>query len=257
MRGLTPRIFSPSCAGVNAMHSYFLSKHVYWCLTNQHLVFLDLKRDKYLCLDQGDTLAISSALKGWPVSELLDRSEDSRLNERSDKLAGELLQIGVLTTDEYAGKVLSAAEVKMADQSLLDDSTDYTARMSPRHSLYFFSATTLAAAKLRRQSILHLVEQNQRRRIRAFAQWSNFDFSRARALTATFMAYRPLFPIKYRCLFDSLALADYLARYRIFPTWVFGVRMDPFAAHCWIQHDTVVLNDSMDHIRNFTPIMAA
>jgi hypothetical protein len=41
----------------------------------------------------------------------------------------------------------------------------------------------------------------------------------------------------------------------VFPRWVFGVQSRPFAAHCWLQLGGVVLNDTVDHVKRYTPIM--
>jgi hypothetical protein len=40
------------------------------------------------------------------------------------------------------------------------------------------------------------------------------------------------------------------------PTLVFGVSADPFAAHCWVQLDDIVLTGDLDTARQFTPILA-
>lgn len=71
-----------------------------------------------------------------------------------------------------------------------------------------------------------------------------------------FQYLRPYYIRKYLCLYDSLALLEFLAHYRIFPQWVFGVTGQPFNAHCWIQESDCVLNDTLEHVRGFTPIMA-
>ena len=39
--------------------------------------------------------------------------------------------------------------------------------------------------------------------------------------------------------------------------WVFAVKGAPFAAHCWIQLGDIVLNDSVENVRAYTPIMVA
>lgn len=39
-------------------------------------------------------------------------------------------------------------------------------------------------------------------------------------------------------------------------TLVIGVRAEPFAAHSWVQVDQVVLNDTAEEVRRFTPILA-
>jgi hypothetical protein len=31
--------------------------------------------------------------------------------------------------------------------------------------------------------------------------------------------------------------------------------MNPFGAHCWLQHERWVLNDDVEYISTFTPIM--
>jgi hypothetical protein len=74
-------------------------------------------------------------------------------------------------------------------------------------------------------------------------------------LVRSFQVLRPIFPRRYLCLFDSLALVNFLAGYGIHPDWIFAVREDPFTAHCWVQQGGVVLNDEVEHISLYTPIM--
>jgi hypothetical protein len=38
---------------------------------------------------------------------------------------------------------------------------------------------------------------------------------------------------------------------------VFGVRLDPFAAHCWLQTDRLLLTDAADALGVFTPVLCA
>lgn len=75
-------------------------------------------------------------------------------------------------------------------------------------------------------------------------------------LALTFAAIRPQFPQNYLCLFDSFALFLFLARHGVSTTWVFGVRENPFDAHCWVQTETMILNDFADRVAAYTPIMA-
>ncbi len=74
-------------------------------------------------------------------------------------------------------------------------------------------------------------------------------------MARVFLKYRPLFPRDYLCLFDSLALVRFLSGYDLYPDWVFGVQEDPFRAHCWVQAGEVVLNDHLDNVAVYTPIM--
>jgi hypothetical protein len=58
-------------------------------------------------------------------------------------------------------------------------------------------------------------------------------------------------------LLDSLVLASFLAKYRVFPHVVFGVMLGPFGGHCWAQYDALVLNDRLERVIKFTPILSS
>lgn len=58
-----------------------------------------------------------------------------------------------------------------------------------------------------------------------------------------------------RCLTHSLALATSLARIGMRPHLVIGVQALPFTAHCWVQNGDAVLNDSLEEVVRFTPIL--
>lgn len=58
-----------------------------------------------------------------------------------------------------------------------------------------------------------------------------------------------------RCLPRSIALALRLARDGLAAQLVIGVRTNPFGAHSWTQHDDEVLNDTVEEVLRFTPIL--
>jgi hypothetical protein len=58
-------------------------------------------------------------------------------------------------------------------------------------------------------------------------------------------------------LFESLALLEFLARYNFFPQVVFGVVADPFQAHCWLQEGSTILNDDLERVGRYRPILSA
>lgn len=79
-------------------------------------------------------------------------------------------------------------------------------------------------------------------------------------LQAVAAAYRealPWIPREGECLQRAFLLKRLLSQAGIASDWVFGVRTWPFAAHCWIQVDDVVVGDSVERTRHYTPIMAA
>lgn len=58
-----------------------------------------------------------------------------------------------------------------------------------------------------------------------------------------------------RCLPRSIALAICLARHGCPTNVVLGVKLAPFAAHCWTQSRDQVLNDEIEEVRRYTPIL--
>lgn len=67
---------------------------------------------------------------------------------------------------------------------------------------------------------------------------------------------RALVPVARNCLLDSLALDAWLASEDLGCQLVFGVTLQPFVAHCWLQTPQAVLNDGYDRVSRFTPILA-
>jgi hypothetical protein len=58
-----------------------------------------------------------------------------------------------------------------------------------------------------------------------------------------------------RCLPRSIALGLCLARIGVRCDVIIGVKLGPFAAHCWVQAGNEVLNDSVEEVARFTPIL--
>jgi hypothetical protein len=74
-------------------------------------------------------------------------------------------------------------------------------------------------------------------------------------LLSAFRSSQQVLPSLDQCLPRSLALATLLSRRGIAVQLCFGVALPPFAAHCWVERDGVVLGDSVDVVRNFVPIL--
>lgn len=58
-----------------------------------------------------------------------------------------------------------------------------------------------------------------------------------------------------RCLPRSIALALCLTRRKCRAFTVLGVKLAPFAAHCWVQWGDSVLNDELEEVKRYTPIL--
>lgn len=78
---------------------------------------------------------------------------------------------------------------------------------------------------------------------------------RARRNIRAFQHARLLRTAADRCLPRSIALTLCLARHDCRANVVLGVKLAPFAAHCWVQVGNQVLNDEVEEVLRYTPIL--
>ena len=102
---------------------------------------------------------------------------------------------------------------------------------------------------LRSRSIADILESVARRKCNESSAAGD-PIARAMA----FRNARRLVPIRGNCLADSIALMRWLTAKGDGATLVFGVKLDPFAAHCWVQSQGVLLNDRPERVERFVPI---
>lgn len=239
------------------MSQFFLSNHVHVCVAGDHLIFLDLRSDKYIALPTLQGRGLTALIRDWPVVEA-GKADAEPADPSSTAIVQEMTRRNLLTSDPSFGKRPVPIAVETPSIALLEDSLEGTApNVRLHHVSAFFWASTKAATRLRWQSIERTVQAVKRRKDEHVHERHTLNVELARELVGVFYALRPfLFTSRGACLFDSLALVEFMTIYNIFPTWVFGVQAIPFAAHCWIQDGAIVFNDSVDHVRNYTAIMA-
>lgn len=225
-----------------------LSPHVSACIAAGRFVFLDLMKDQYFCLDRTGTAALTAVL--LPDRRFVDTPATS---VQPEKLIESLVRRGVLTRGRAAGRRVLSAEDAMPRGVLIPD--DWTTPLQAVDVWSFVVASTRAAAALKWRTIQGVVGAVERRMRRGRAAGAPGDLDLVRRRVAAFNMLRPLFPMNYLCLFDSLALLNFLAADALYPTWIFGVRTDPFHAHCWVQAGDLVCNDEVEHVRSYTPIL--
>lgn len=234
--------------------SYFLARHAFVCLSGGSLVLLDLKRDRYLALDAARAGLLDGIVAGWPVPAPLLPSPEGA----ASRIVASMLNRDLLTDDRSDGKEPSPPLVATPSDSALDVGKDADARVRFRDVANFVRAATLAAWHLRFRSMEWIVADVARRRATIVVRAGHSErvihrrarvFDRLRSFT---------YDVRDACLFDSLALLYFLLGEGLQPQWVIGVRSSPeFVAHSWIQHRGTVLNDSVDRVSVYTPIMAA
>jgi Transglutaminase-like superfamily len=238
---------------------YWLEKHVHLCVAHRHVVILDLKRDKYLAVASPEDLA--PWVSGWPVASGPSAQASSatvELDAPADSVMpaslSRLIRDGLLTSDPARGKAASITTIPQPSSSLMHFQFGIRPRVNPTHAIALGRAWLKARIALSRLSMQRLVERVQERKARASRR--SWDVQQARNLVTTFLWLRPLYySPRGACLLDSLVLIEFLARHEVFPTWVFGIKLAPFSAHCWIQDHDVVWNDTPERAGSYNPIM--
>ena len=126
------------------------------------------------------------------------------------------------------------------------------------HVLNFFKALIITKSMLRFASIERTVMRVKRRKDRFHARGgAEPDPERVNELVEIYKILKPLFvTVKDNCLFNSLFLIEFLASYRVYPSWYFGVRLNEFYAHCWVQQGNVIYDDFIQTTCQNQPIMA-
>ncbi|MEJ1961796.1 MAG: lasso peptide biosynthesis B2 protein [Gammaproteobacteria bacterium] len=236
------------------MSTYLLAKHAYLCVADNHVVFLDLRRDQYSAIDPAEAPTLRNLVRGWPVGP------DTLEVPPSQETLQQLLDDGLLTEDCEVGK--DAAPVQLPEPRYeLHSARVPLLRVAPRHYLNMTLAWLTVTYQLRYRPLEETVLKAKRRSELGRADFP-FDPQRAAPLIAIYRTLQPrLFSPIDACLRNSLTLLQFLSRYGLFPTWTFGVRMEPPAsnlllAHSWLQQQSIVLNDTVHHIRQYVPILA-
>ena len=258
-RGLAPRVVHLCPVDSSVPGPFFLASHVFICRGKRHWVILDVNRDKYLCIDRRQFEALGPSLKGWEASTSPFTSpsglDTAPIPEDAVALSRGLFDLGILSDRATHAKDACPTAYRLPTEATDPDSPVRSRRSPGAHAISFFSSCARASRELRQQPFQLTVEAVRARKSRNASGAVGVDFERARSLVLVFERLRLFYPRSYLCLFDSLALIHFLARYAVYPDWVFGVNADPFEAHCWVQADHVVLNDTLARVTGFTPIM--
>jgi hypothetical protein len=232
------------------MPSYFLNPHVHLGMTADAVVFLDLRTSRYLGLDASCLAAMHRLIDGPSMD-----GEDARL------LANKLVGKGLITTDHARGKTLRPASVPPAHSALVPYDPDADGRAAglsaAHHVRTFIVSVVVAHVRWKLVPLRRTVERVAARKIRALeTSGSATDIDTARELVRIFQYLRPYFySAQARCLVDTLTLIEFLARYDVYPEWVFGVQTRPFQAHTWLQHAGFTFNDEPARTNLYTPVL--
>jgi hypothetical protein len=217
------------------MH-YRLRDGLSWCLCDQQAVFLDLPLDRYFRLGPDD----DRSFQLWAKSGAVSGSASVRLVASGILVACDEPQTPP-TPVELVPPSLDLGEEARGEAGLIDIGRGLLAQRRATSAIRRGKLASLVTA---------LASDAPRRRADRNAQ------AAVRRIAAAFGS-TPLAMRKARqCLPRALAANALCRAAGALPTLVFGVRLEPFAAHCWLQwHQAVIVGD-LEQARMFTPILA-
>jgi hypothetical protein len=231
---------------------YFLSKDCFVCHTQDYWIILSARRDKYLCVTNDNLTSIGHWLHGWQGGGTVRKHLTER-GAADEQTIAALISNEIITSNPIDGKPFAQSASPARASAMEIPEVAFHKRIHPLCAARFLSACARVDWQLRTKGLSRALGRIERRR-RRHAVPASLAASR-NELMAAFIELRPWYPRAYLCLFDSLALLEFLASYRAFPQIVFGIVADPFQAHCWLQEGEVVINDSLERVGRYTPIL--
>lgn len=199
-------------------------------------IFLDLRRDRYFALGEAAARTLALACTN-PEFEVDD-----------DAAAG-LLDTGLFAAAPGRNHLVPVS-MRPVERELFSETVT---KITASELLEIWRILARVRRALRSRPIVRVIEH-----CRDVGRQANGHPSanETEALASGFTRTRSWVPIKPSCLQDSLALHEWLSRRGASAALVLGVKCDPFAAHSWLQLGETVLNDRLETVRAFTPILA-
>jgi hypothetical protein len=98
--------------------SYFLTAHVYLCITDDYAVMLDLRRDTYVAVNRDQMNSLAACVRGWPAIDATDSSGEIA-HECLDPVVSKLIAANMLTNSPASGKEARPVEIPRPDVALV------------------------------------------------------------------------------------------------------------------------------------------
>lgn len=229
---------------------YYITHHVFACISKGTLILLDTKKNNYhlVTKESLDLLMPFLATSGYnqylPDGNCITNTDEINVHH-------ELLQHDLLTVDHQRGKFLSPIQVKIPDVPFEILESDAQPEIKLHHAIVVFLSGILSYLLLLipLKILINLTRSTHTDKVDPDTK--NYGIKLARI----YKNLRPLLPKSRICLFDSLSFTLFSKFYGLRTNLVFGVTPEPFEAHCWVQHDSIILNDAPQNIKKYTPIM--
>lgn len=220
----------------------YLADHIRIAEIGPQMVLLDLRRSRYHAVPPPvrDVLrqVMSGQVLGPDPSRIGALLVDHGLLDQRETPAGCDRPVPPLLDDD--GTVVAIAEGRCSKQ--------WVARL--------LVLQIASAWALRVQSLETLVARLACMRANIAGHGARDAEAARDAIVRAFRATHRVIPPRNRCFMKSIALFKALTAAGIGVDLVVGVRAAPFFAHCWVQHQGHLLDDTVERVRLFTPILS-
>ena len=216
--------------------TYCLADNLSYCASDGRFVFLDIVNDRYIALEPALEQAFQTLQDGGRVAP----------GEADALIALKIICKG-------SGAPLRPSSYRKATTSVLE------APSRPRLQslidlLRVAFALSLVSHRMARAGLSRTLAVFNARNTTCRAGRQNWTPDHYVNAVRRFHAARKYIPGDVICLKDSLALGQFLHGLNMPATLVIAVTANPFAAHAWLQWETMVLNDSLGYVRHHRPI---
>jgi transglutaminase-like putative cysteine protease len=211
-----------------------LRKNLNCCVCDGRVIFLDIDADRYFALPPNAEEAFLRLAQG-------EKQEIGKLDG--------LLARGLLVEDEGRDGLQLGPNIPAATADFLDELSPQARTADVARAL---AAEMGAAWRVKRRPFANVIAWAAGSP--TAAPRSGDPDMRLRRLASASAAASYFLRATDRCLVRALALHSICKHFGIGSRLVFGVRINPFAAHCWVQHGDAILIGDFEQVRLFTPI---
>ena len=222
-----------------AMEAYHIRSDLHWCAVGRHLIFLDLTTGRYFSIPTEWNATVHLATAGLPI-------------EPDHPILKKLLGVGILAPSTPAMTIANIVLPAANDELRLPHASRWPLYSCLECLWYQWQVSrTLSWRGLAPliECLRAIPQPPPERRAKSPADYRHV----VRAFSATTL----LFTHADRCLARSIALLLMIRKSDPEARLVIGVAASPFSAHAWLQRGPTVLNDCLDKVRAFTPILVA
>lgn len=220
--------------------SFRLRDGVSFCVLERRTIFLDIDADRYFGIPQSTEAAFRKLVEGSELS-----AQDLQTLQ---PLSAQALLQSCSPSAPLQSEVVDVAEA----DTVLD-----TGPVSVRHLIIALCWQLSASMTLKVGSFQAII-----RRLKSPKGFGSRHLSEAERGRRAFQvasahdAVGRILSRQDQCLRNAIALRWALAWAGVDAKLVLGVKVGPFEAHSWVQFERAVLNDYLDRVREYRPIVA-